>query len=71
MPAGHEVTGGSGSGLTPPSAPEEADCIGEEFTSWEGLMLCVPRRPAATSPICLVVPPFLLSQWCTRDLEGD
>jgi hypothetical protein len=28
MPAGNEVTGGGGDGLTLPSAPEERDCIG-------------------------------------------
>lgn len=40
MPAGNEVTGGSGDGLTPPSAPEEPDCMGEELMSWEGLVFC-------------------------------
>lgn len=49
MPAGNEVIGGSGDGLTPPSATEKPDCMGEELMSWEGLVLCVPRRPTARS----------------------
>lgn len=49
MPAGNEVTGGSRDGLTLPSASEEPDCTGEELMSWEGLVLCVPRRPTARS----------------------
>lgn len=38
MPAGNEVTGGGGDGLTPPSAPEERDCMKEALPSWEGLV---------------------------------
>lgn len=30
--------------------------MGEEFAYWEGLMLCVPRRPAARSSKCLAAP---------------
>lgn len=58
MPAGNEVTGGSGDGLTPPSATEKPDCMGEELMSWEGLVLCVPRRPTAPSKRLAVL--FLL-----------